>query len=71
MDGIELVFEASALEEIAELTVKRKTGARGLRSIIEGVLQKYMFEAPSDETIKKLIITANAVKGKDAEIVRE
>ncbi len=71
MDGIELVFEDGALEEIAELTVKRKTGARGLRSIIEGVLQDYMFSTPSDETIKKLIITADTVKGKEAEIIRE
>ncbi len=71
MDGIELVFEDGALEEIAELTVKRKTGARGLRSIIEGVLQDYMFKVPSDETIKKLIITVDTVNGKEATIIRE
>ncbi|MBR4122956.1 MAG: ATP-dependent Clp protease ATP-binding subunit ClpX [Clostridia bacterium] len=71
MDGIELVFDDSALSEIAELTVARKTGARGLRSIIEGVLQKFMFECPSDSTIKKLTVTSDTVKGGDALIERK
>jgi len=70
MDNIELVFDQKALERIADLTVERKTGARGLRSIIEGVLQKYMFEAPSDKTIKKITITENTVDGGDALIER-
>lgn len=61
MDGVELVFERDALERIAELTIERKTGARGLRSIIEGVLQPIMFETPSDETVKKVTITAQTV----------
>ncbi len=63
MDKVDLVFEAEALEKIAELTVERKTGARGLRSIIEGILQDIMFETPSDEDIKKIIITADTVNG--------
>ncbi|MBE6733226.1 MAG: ATP-dependent Clp protease ATP-binding subunit ClpX [Ruminococcaceae bacterium] len=63
MDNIELVFEEEALLRIAELTIERKTGARGLRSIIEGTLQDIMFEAPSDETIKKITITADTVDG--------
>ncbi len=71
MDGIELVFEKKSLEKIAELTIERKTGARGLRSIIESVLQKYMFEAPSDESIKKITITEKAVLGEDAKIEKE
>ncbi len=71
MDGIELVFENKALEKIADLTVERKTGARGLRSIIEGVLQEYMFSAPSDKTIKKIIITEKAVTGGKATIEKE
>ncbi len=70
MDNIELCFEKSALEKIAELTIERKTGARGLRSIIEGVLQKFMFECPSDETIKKITVTADTVCGGDAIIER-
>ena len=71
MDGIELVFDEKALEKIAELTIERKTGARGLRSIIESVLQRYMFEAPSDESIKKITITKEAVLGQDAKIEKE
>ena len=70
MDGIELQFSDDAINKIAELTVERKTGARGLRSIIEGVLQKFMFEAPSDKTIKKITITSDTVDGKDAAITR-
>ena len=70
MDGIELVFDEKALERIADLTVERKTGARGLRSIIESVLQKFMFEAPSDKTIKKITVTENTVDGGDALIER-
>lgn len=71
MDGIELIFDEKALERIADLTVERKTGARGLRSIIEGVLQKYMFEAPSDKTIKRITVTENTVDGGDALIERK
>lgn len=63
MDNIALSFEDAALEKIAELTIKRKTGARGLRSIIEGVLQDIMFEAPSDNTISEIVITADTVEG--------
>lgn len=70
MDGIELEFSDEAIDKIAELTVERKTGARGLRSIIEGVLQRFMFEAPSDKTIKKITITADTVNGSDAIITR-
>ena len=70
MDGVELVFEQSALEKIAELTIERKTGARGLRSIIEGVLQPLMFETPSDSNIKKITITRDTVENGKAEIER-
>ena len=70
MDGVELVFEQSALEKIAELTIERKTGARGLRSIIEGVLQPLMFETPSDSNIKKITITRDTVENGRAEIER-
>ena len=61
LDGIELEFTDDAMEKIADMTVERKTGARGLRSIIESVLQPFMFEAPSDNTIKKITITAETV----------
>ena len=70
MDDIELTFEPKALEKIAELTIERKTGARGLRSIIESVLQKYMFESPSDSSIKKITVTEKTVDGGEAKITR-
>ena len=63
MDNIELVFDNSALEKIADLTVERKTGARGLRSIIETTLQDIMFSAPSDTNITKITITEDTVSG--------
>ena len=70
MDGVDLMFDKKAMEKIAELTIERKTGARGLRSIIEGVLQPLMFEAPSDSSIKKIVITEQTVLGGDPEIIR-
>lgn len=70
LDGVELKFEKKALEKIAEQTIERKTGARGLRSIIEGVLQPLMFETPSDKTIKKITITAKTVENGEAKIER-
>ncbi len=70
LDNIELVFEDGAIDKIADLTVERKTGARGLRSIIEATLQRFMFDAPSDKTIKRITITADTVDGKDAKIER-
>ena len=68
MDGIELSFDNDALERIADKTIENKTGARGLRSIIEGVLQNLMFEAPSDPEIKKITVTADTVDGGKAVI---
>ncbi len=70
LDGIELEFTDEALGRIAELTIERKTGARGLRSIIESALQKLMFESPSDESIKKIFITEECIDGKEAKIER-
>lgn len=70
MDGVDLMFDKKAMEKIAELTIERKTGARGLRSIIEGVLQPLMFETPSDSSIKKIIITEQTVLGGEPEIIR-
>jgi len=63
MDGAELEFEADALSAIADMTIERNTGARGLRSIIEGILTKIMFELPSDHTIEKVIITKKCALG--------
>ena len=71
MDNIDLEFEKEALERIAELTIERKTGARGLRSIIESVLQPLMFESPSDSTITKITVTKDTVENGKAEIMRK
>lgn len=71
MDNIDLEFTPDALSKIADLTIERKTGARGLRSIIEGVLQKFMFEAPSDETVTGITITAKTVENGEAKIKRK
>lgn len=71
MDGIELKFEESALRKIAEITIERKTGARGLRSIIEGILRDVMFESPSDKTIVKAIVTEDTVTGGELIIERD
>ena len=56
MDGIELEFEDSAFEAIAHLAIERNTGARGLRSILEGIMMNPMYELPSAEGVKKVII---------------
>ena len=71
MDGIMLTFSKAAKERIAELTIERKTGARGLRSIIEGVLRDIMFDAPSDPTIKEIVITDETVNGGKPEIIKK
>lgn len=64
LDNTELEFEEDALRGIAQKAIERNTGARGLRSIIEGIMMDVMFDIPSDETIKKVIITELAVEGK-------
>ncbi len=61
LDDVELEFEEEALTEIAKKAIERKTGARGLRSIIEGIMLDVMFELPSREDIKKCIITKEAI----------
>lgn len=64
LDDVELEFEDEALVEIAKLAIERKTGARGLRSIIEATMLDVMFELPSREDIKKCIITAETIREK-------
>ncbi|MFU8946977.1 ATP-dependent Clp protease ATP-binding subunit ClpX [Mycetocola zhadangensis] len=61
LDGVELEFEQSALEAIADLAVLRKTGARGLRAILEEVLGPVMFDVPSTEEVARVIITRESV----------
>ena len=61
IDGVELIFEQEALEAIVEKAIERKTGARGLRSIIEEIMRDIMFEIPSNPNIEKCIITRATV----------
>lgn len=68
-DGVELEFKREALEAVADVTLERKTGARGLRSVLEGVLTELMFKIPSDATAEKVIITEDTVKGSKDPIV--
>ena len=63
LDGVKLEFDRDALVEIAETTLKRKTGARGLRAIMEKIMMDTMYQVPSDETIKECRITKEAVNG--------
>ena len=61
-DGVELSFEKEALEAIADKAVAMKIGARGLRSVVEGVMTDIMYRIPSDKTAKKVIVTAESVR---------
>lgn len=61
LDGVELVFEQDALEEIAEITLKRNTGARGLRSIVEKIMQQIMYDIPDMSDISQVVITKESV----------
>ena len=69
MDKIELDFKDEALTKIAERTLEKKTGARGLRAIMESVLLPIMYEAPSDKSIKKVVITEECVENGESPLV--
>ena len=66
LDGVELEFEEDALEAIAEKTMERNTGARGLRSVLEDIITGIMFDVPSDPTISRVVVTRDAVEKKAA-----
>ena len=71
LDGVELDFKEEALEMMARRSMERRTGARGLRAIMESTLMDLMYQAPSDDTIRKCIITKEVVEGTGKpEIVR-
>lgn len=61
MDGVELEIEESAIRKIAQNAIRRKTGARGLRGIMEAIMRDLMYEIPSDDNIKKCVITEEMV----------
>ena len=69
LDGVELAFEEDALRLMAKQAMDRKTGARGLRAIIEGVLMDLMYRVPSDNTIQKCTITKAVVEGKEEPVI--
>jgi ATP-dependent Clp protease ATP-binding subunit ClpX len=62
-DGIELEFEEEALREVAQTAIKKKTGARGLRSILEQTMLDVMYETPSNEKVCKCVVTVASIKG--------
>ena len=71
MDNVELVFDEEALGAIADKAIDMQIGARGLRSVMEGVMTQVMYEVPSDDTICQVVITADCVKnGTEPEIIR-
>ncbi len=64
MDNVKLVFDEGAIEAVAELALERNTGARGLRSIMEGIMTEIMYDIPSRDDIAEVHITADCVKNK-------
>ncbi len=69
LDGAKLTFKENALKEIALKAIKKKTGARGLRSILENILLKTMYDLPSQDNIEEVIVDASAVKGLSQPII--
>ena len=69
LDGAKLIFKENALKEIAQKAIKKKTGARGLRSILENILLKTMYDLPSQENIEEVIVDASAAKGQTQPIL--
>ena len=69
LDGAKLTFKETALKEIALKAIRKKTGARGLRSILENILLKTMYDLPSQDNIEEVIVDASAVKGQTQPIL--
>ena len=69
MDNVKLVFDEGAIEAVAELALERNTGARGLRSIMEGIMTEIMYDIPSRDDIAEVHITADCVKKKSEPIL--
>lgn len=65
MDNVELEFEPDALEAVAEKTLERNTGARGLRSVLEEIIMHVMYEVPSDPAVSRVVVTRAAVEQKE------
>ena len=69
LDGAKLIFKENALKEIALKAIRKKTGARGLRSILENILLKTMYDLPSKDNIEEVIVDSNAAKGQSQPII--
>ena len=69
LDGVELAFEPEALRKVAETALARKTGARGLRGVLENVMTDIMFRIPSDETVCRVTITPGVITGESEPVV--
>lgn len=69
LDGVALDFEQDALVEVAKIAVERKTGARGLRGVLEDVMTNIMFEIPSDEEIERVTITKEVIRQEGAPLI--
>jgi len=69
LDGAKLTFKENALKEIAQKAIKKKTGARGLRTILENILLKTMYDLPSQDNIEEVIVDAGAAKGQSQPIL--
>jgi ATP-dependent Clp protease ATP-binding subunit ClpX len=67
MDGIRISFQDDAIREIAKEAIKRKTGARGLRAIMEQLMTELMFEAPGRKNVSEIIVTADLVRNQLAD----
>ena len=69
LDGAKLTFKETALREIALKAISKKTGARGLRSILENILLKTMYDLPSQDNIEEVIIDSSVVKGQSQPMI--
>ena len=71
LDGIEVVFEEQALREVATIAMKKKTGARGLRAILEQTMLDVMYDIPSNDKANKVIVTYDSIVGKGKPVIEE
>ena len=69
LEGVKLTFKENAVKEIAQKAITKKTGARGLRSILENILLKTMFELPGQENINEVVIDLGAAKGQNDPLI--
>jgi ATP-dependent Clp protease ATP-binding subunit ClpX len=69
LDGVDLEFEPDALREIAQTAMRKNTGARGLRAIMESVMEDVMFDIPDEKNVRKCIITKAAVLGEEQPVI--